>query len=311
MHPGPYGWEDEEYIIPFALYKFFGDIEILKVKYPVMLELIKKRIEFEGMILPENPNSPYCDWLNPTGANLSKVYFSSCWWLHMLDEISKIADILGDTEKSYELRQMFLRGKEEFNRLHFDADSCEYDEKIQSALVFPLAFGIAPEQYREKIASKLVEYIERDGMALTTGFTATRYIMNVLADTGHFDVAVKLLHRKEFPSWNYIFDTGATNMTESWNGMLDEDKSLSMSHFSLGSVVSWLFEYLGGIRVEDCRAGFSHVVFKPHFSEQIGDFKVTYNSVRGAITSEWHYEGGKPVARFSVPDGVSYEILTD
>ncbi len=309
MHEGPYGWEDEEYVIPYALYKFYGDKEILKVKYPVMLRLIEKREEFDGMLLPENPISPYCDWLNPTGANLSKVFFSGCWWLRMLDGIAKIADILGDTEKRDELRLRFMRGREEFNRRHFDYNACEYDEKIQSALVLPLAFGIAPEEYREKIAQNLIRYIERDGRALTTGFIATRYLMNVLADTGNIDTAVMLLQREEFPSWNYIFSTGATNMTESWNGMKDEDKSLSMSHFSLGAIVAWLFEYLGGIRVEDCSAGFSHVVLKPHFSPKIGDCRVSYRSPAGLITSEWHYEDGKPVWSYTVPDGVTVEVI--
>ena len=308
MHEGPYAWEDEEYVVPFALYKFFGDKEILRVKYPQMLALIEKRIEFDGMILPENPDARYRDWLNPTGHNLTERYFGRCWWLHMLDEIAKIADILGDTEKRDELRNRFNIGKEEFNRLHFDFENCEYDEKIQSALVFPLAFGLVPDTCREKVAKNLVHYIERDGNALTTGFVATRYIMNVLADEGYLDTAVSLLHRKEFPSWNYVFSTGATNMTESWYGMNDEDKSLSMSHFSLGSVVAWFFEYLGGIRVDECTAGFSHVVFAPHFSEKIGDCKVTYKTSRGLITSEWHYEDGKPVWSYSVPDGVTVEV---
>ena len=133
--------------------------------------------------------------------------------------------------------------------------------------------------------------------------------MNVLADTGNLDVAIMLLHRKEFPSWNYIFSTGATNMTESWRGMKDGDNSLSMSHFSLGAVVAWLFEYLGGIRVEDCSAGFSHIVLRPHFSEKIGDCRVSYKSPYGLITSEWHYEDGKPVYSYSVPEGVEVEVI--
>ena len=227
----------------------------------------------------------------------------------MLDEVSKIADILGDTKTRDDLREKFELGREEFNRRHLDFSACEYDEKIQSALVLTIAFGIIPESCRKKAAKNLVRYIERDGNALTTGFIGTRYIMDVLADTGNLDTAVMLLRKKEFPSWNFMLDTGATNMTESWYGMVDEDKSLSMSHFSLGAVASWLFEYLGGIRVDDCDPGFSSVVLKPHFSEKIGDCRVSYKTPYGLITSEWHYENGKPVWSYSVPDGVDVKIL--
>ncbi|MBQ9760460.1 MAG: family 78 glycoside hydrolase catalytic domain [Clostridia bacterium] len=309
MQPGPYGWEDEEYAIPWTLYKFFGDCEILRVKYPDMLALIEKRCEFDGMILPQNPHSPYNDWLNPTGQNLSPQFFSGCWHLRMLDIVSRVADVLGDTERRDMLRAQFEVGRAEFNRLHYDAKKAEYDERLQSALVFPLAFGIVPAEDRKRVGDTLCRYIAESNGALTTGFLATRYLLHVLADTGHFDTAIALLHRKEFPSWNYVFDTGATNMTESWLGMKDPDKSLSMSHFSLGSVVTFLFEYLGGIRVEECAAGFTHVVLHPCFDPTLGDCEVRYRTPQGEIRSEWHYENGNPVWSYSIPDGVSFEII--
>lgn len=308
MQPGPYGWEDEDYVIPWTLYRFFGDKEILRVKYPVMLKLIEKRQEFEGMILPENPHSPYNDWLNPTGQNLSKEFFSGCWYLRMLDNVSRIADVLGDLEKRDELRALFEEGCLEFNRRHYDFERAEYDEKIQSALVLPLAFDILPEGERQRAGNTLNRYVARDGYALTTGFQATRYLPEVLTKAGYLDTVVELFHRCEFPSWNDIFDSGATNMTETWLGMRDPDPSISMSHFSLGSVVSFFFEYLGGIAVEECSPGFSRVVLAPHFHEKIGSCSVRYQTPHGEIVSEWHYENGAPVWHYEVPNGVTAEI---
>ena len=308
MQPGPYGWEDEEYAIPWALYRFFGDQEILRVKYPIMLALIEKRQEFDGMILPEHPHSPYNDWLNPTGQNLSARFFSGCWYLRMLDIVSRIAKVLGDNERCEELKTRFAMGCEEFNRRHYDAQRAEYDEKIQSALVLPLAFGILPPSERQRAGETLNQYIVENGYALTTGFLATRYLLEVLIQTGHIDTAVKLLHRKSFPSWNAMLDTGATNVTESWFGMKDPDASISMSHFSLGAAVTTFFEYFGGISVEDSAPGFSHVVLKPHFHPEIGDLCVRYRTKYGEIVSEWHYENGKPVWSYQIPDGVTFEI---
>ena len=308
MQPGPYGWEDEDYVIPWTLYRFFGDEEILRVKYPVMLALIEKRQEFEGMILPEHPHSPYNDWLNPTGENLSKEFFSGCWYLHMLDIVSRVADVLGDAETRDALRARFEAGCLEFNRRHYDLTCAEYDEKIQSALVLPLAFEILPEAERQRAGDSLNRYVEKNGYALTTGFQATRYLPEVLTRTGHLDTVVKLFRRDAFPSWNFIFQTGATNVTESWFGMADPDASISMSHFSLGSIVSFFFEYLGGIAVEECAPGFSHVVLKPHFHETIGAVSIRYRTPHGEIVSEWHYENGTPVWHYEVPDGVTVEV---
>jgi alpha-L-rhamnosidase len=274
-----------------------------------MLELIEKRQEFAGMILPENPHSPYNDWLNPTGENLSKVFFSGCWYLRMLDIVSRVADVLGDTAKRDELRERFAIGCREFNRRHYDFEAAEYDEKIQSALVLPLAFDLLPIEERQRAGDTLNRYVAENGYSLTTGFHATRYLPEVLTQTGHLDTAVKLFHRTAFPSWNDMLATGATNVTESWLGMRDPDLSISMSHFSLGAVVSYFFEYLGGIAVEECAPGFSRVVFKPHFHPAIGDCCVRYQTPHGEIVSEWHYENGEPVWSYQVPDGVTVKIL--
>jgi alpha-L-rhamnosidase len=105
-----------------------------------------------------------------------------------------------------------------------------------------------------------------------------------------------------------MLGTGATNVTESWHGMRDPDASISMSHFSLGSVVSFFFEYLGGISVAESAPGFSHVVLAPHFHKEIGDCSVRYRTRHGEIRSEWHYENGEPVWHYEVPDGVTVEI---
>ena len=67
---------------------------------------------------------------------------------------------------------------------------------------------------------------------------------------------MRIVKNPTAPSWLAMLSTGATAMTESWDGEDDPDKSLSMSHFSLGSVGGWFFEYLGGIRVNDCAPGF-------------------------------------------------------
>ena len=140
--------------------------------------------------------------------------------------------------------------------------------------------------------------------------------MNVLCDYGYLDTAFMLLDRTDFPSWRYILNTGATTMTESWNGMASSDGSSSMNHFALGSVVGWMFEYLGGIRFERSSPGFRHIVLQPCFLPQIGSFRARYDSVSGPISVSWKFEGKKAIYCFEteqnvtlfLPDGVSRDF---
>ena len=305
---GPYGWEDEEYMLPWTLYRFYGDDSILRAKWDGMLALYERRKDTSGALLPKDPYSCYNDWLNPTGQNLSSDFFSHCWYLRMLDILSQIAKVIGDTERQHQFEKEFTDGKDLFHSTYYNNEDNEYSERIQSAAVLPLAFGLVPKENVTHIANALHRYLEKEDFCLTTGFLGSRYIMDVLSDNGYGEDVIKILHQSKFPSWKYILDSGATNITESWYGMNDPDKSVSMCHFSLGGGFSYFFEYLGGIRINECGAGFSHVVLEPYCFEEIGACSISYKSEHGIISSEWYFNNGELVWNYSVPDGVSCEI---
>ncbi|MBQ8388069.1 MAG: family 78 glycoside hydrolase catalytic domain, partial [Clostridia bacterium] len=174
-HSGPYAWEDEEYVIPLTLYRFYGDEGILRARFPKMLELIKKRSEEQGYLIPKVEGThQYCDWLSPTGVSPSKDFFGGCWFYHMLYTVSKIAAILGEDRTAAELAARAAATREEFNRLHLVDGGQDYDARCQCGIVLPMAFGIAPEEHREALAARLVKYIEEADYHLTTGFIGTR-----------------------------------------------------------------------------------------------------------------------------------------
>ena len=143
----------------------------------------------------------------------------------------------------------------------------------------------------------------------TTGFIGVRYLLEVLADWGHADAAMRIVQNPTAPSWRAMLDTGATAITESWNGTADPDKSLSMAHFSLGSVAGWFFEYLGGIRVNESDPGMRRVVLRPVMRPEIGRFGVRYRGAFGEIRTEWKFVDGQPVFTYRVPGGVTAEII--
>ena len=306
---GPYGWEDEEYMLPWTLYRFYGDKEILKIKYKSICALIARRMETaKGEPLPLNPYSCYNDWLNPTGQNLSPEFFSHCWYLRMLDVASRIAEVLGDTENQKLWREKFEQGKSYFNELYYNAEVGEYSEKIQSSAILPLAFMLVPDGEEQRVADSLHRYLENNKYHLTTGFQASRFILDVLSDYGYGEDAVKLLHQSEFPSWKYIIDSGATNITESWFAMNDPDKSISMCHFSLASSFAWFFEYLGGIRIYECSPGLEKIVLEPHCFEKLGSCKISYKSKYGKIVSEWRFDNGELSWNYNIPEGIHAEV---
>jgi alpha-L-rhamnosidase len=224
----------------------------------------------------------------------------------MLDVASQIAQALDDHDNQTLWRTKFEEGKRLFNELYYKDG--EYSEGIQSSAVLPLAFDLVPKGEEQRVADTLHRYLEANSYKLTTGFQGSRFILDVLADYGHGEDAVRLLHQDAFPSWKYILDSGATNITESWLAMNDPDKSISMCHFSLAGAFSWFFEYLGGIRINECSPGFESVVLEPYCFEKLGACSVSYKTKLGTITSEWSFEKGELVWNYSVPKGVTADV---
>ena len=76
-----------------------------------------------------------------------------------------------------------------------------------------------PDDLRAASADRLVELIRAAGTHLGTGFLATPFLLPVLADTGHLDVAYDLLFQDTEPSWLVMVDRGATTVWEEWGGV--------------------------------------------------------------------------------------------
>ena len=95
----------------------------------------------------------------------------------------------------------------------------ELTPDTQANHVRALAFDLVPAELRSMVADRLVELIRIAGTHLGTGFLATPYLLPVLADTGHLDVAYELLFQDTEPSWLVMIDRGATTMWERWNGV--------------------------------------------------------------------------------------------
>ena len=311
MELGPYGWEDETYEIPYTLYRFYGDVGILRATYPEMLKLVEKRREFPGMVLPEDPHAPYCDWLSPTGVSPDRFFFSGCYYIHMLDRVGQIGEILGDGDRAARFRKEAQAAKAEFNRRYLCDGGRDYAPHNQCGIVLPMAFGIAPRENRGTLADTLAEYVRQADYHVTTGFIGTRYLPEVLADYGYGELVYRLLVQPAAPSWMDMLKDGASAISESWVGLADPDGGVSMAHFSLGAITGWFFEYLGGIRINDSDPGLGKVVLKPHMLRESGRFEARYQTPVGEIYTQWECEGDVPRFRYRVPEGMDVEVILD
>ena len=86
---------------------------------------------------------------------------------------------------------------------------------------------------------------------------------------------------------------GATSIWERWDGWTPEkgfqDPGMnSFAHYSFGAVGEWMFKTIGGIETNG--PGFKHIIIRPFPDGRLSWAKVSYDSIRGPITTAWEIE---------------------
>ena len=91
------------------------------------------------------------------------------------------------------------------------------------------------------MADTIAADAEKNG--LRTGVYGTRYLLDMLSDYGHADLAYKIATRTDEPGWGWWLKNGHGSMFESWS--LD---SRSRDHHYFGSIADWMRQRLAGLR---------------------------------------------------------------
>ena len=183
----------------------------------------------------------------------------------------------------------------------------ESDTETAYALAYSVGFLTADE-----IKKRLPEILREKG-CLTTGFIGIRFILPTLCDIGETDLAYELIAKKEYPSWGYMLENGATTVWERWNGYTKENgfedpEMNSFNHYSLGSCVEWLYSYVLGIKLDEDT---EEVTIKPTVSERLTFAKGGTKVNGGKISVCWKREENVVTIEVAADGGVKYHVDTE
>jgi alpha-L-rhamnosidase len=120
------------------------------------------------------------------------------------------------------------------------------------------------------------------------GVIGMQWIFNVMARNGQANLAWKMLNQTTYPGWGYMVKHGATTIWELWNGNTANPAMNSQDHVMfIGDMLTWLFQYVGGIQSDAREPGFQHIVMKPHFLNGLTYVNTWHRSPYGKIISDW------------------------
>lgn len=119
------------------------------------------------------------------------------------------------------------------------------------------------------------------------------------------------MQQREYPSWGYEVDNGATTIWERWNSYIKgkgvhEPTMNSFSHYAFGAVCEWMMADLAGI--DRAAPGFDRVKIAPRPTGTITHASASTETRHGKLACSWKIEDGKFTAEVIVPPNTTAEV---
>lgn len=274
-------WTSTIAVIPWNLYLFYGDLKPLKDNY----ENIKLYVDHINQTYPEGTTTwGLGDWV-PVKSKSPVELTSTCYYYADVMILAKTAKLLGKFEDEKIYLALANKIKNAFNNKFLKKDTGIYGSGLQTELSVPLYWGIVPDDMKKKVAENLAKRVEADNFHLDVGLLGTKAILSALSDNGYGQIAYKIASQKDFPSWGWWIQNGATTLYENWDIKAAND--ISLNHIMFGEIGAWLFKGLGGIKPDEAQPGFKNVIIDPVVPETLNTYEAKHESGYGEINVSW------------------------
>ena len=331
---GASGWGDAAVHVPWVIHQATGDRQVLEDQWASMQAWVDfaagsaasgRHHTRKARSADPAPHERYIwdrgwhfgEWLE-AGENLEQTIaaartadpgpVATAYLFRSSQELSQIASLLGRDEDAERYAELAANVADAW-RMEFLGDDGRATPDTQATYARALTFGLIPDDLRAASAGRLVELIRAAGTHLGTGFLATPFLLPVLADTGHLDVAYDLLFQDTEPSWLVMVDRGATTVWEEWAGVDSEGlPHASLNHYSKGAVITFLHQYVAGVKPVD--PGYRRFRVEPRPGGGITWAEATHESPYGPIQVRWDLAAlGELTLVVQVPPGTTADVV--
>ena len=323
---GSAGWSDAGVLIPYRIYKRYGDQKILENSYDAMKKYADFKIKTLGKWYPtaiktgidrnykkyiSNYGQSYGEWAEPTEVHITGFRDFACphpeettaYIVYMLETMAEIAGVLGKQDDKKRFSEYAEKAKTGYGKL-IECPEFTLDTDRQAKLVRPLYMGLLDEKQTEFAKKRLITALERYDWRLGTGFLSTPFILYVLEKID-VEYAYRLLENEQMPGWLFMPKMNANTIWESWEGTQAQGGIASLDHYSKGAVLEWVVSEMCGIQV----SGENEFTLAPKAGGHFTFAKCEYQSVYGKVKSDWRRENGKTVYTISVPANTTAKVI--
>ncbi|HYH34643.1 MAG TPA: family 78 glycoside hydrolase catalytic domain [Nocardioides sp.] len=300
-------WHAAYVLIPWWLYEYTGDTRVVEKHY----EGIVRYLRLEHSVAEGHISSTGLgDYMSPdqVGNPPEDMRVSATAYVYEMTKVAaQMAELLGRAGDRASLLAEAARIKDAFNQQFYDREQHVYRDASagyrQTHNVLALAFGLVPEGDEQHVADNLARDVRevRDGH-LWTGVLGTKYLLPILTEYGHGDLAYRVATQVDYPSWGRWFESaeGSTTMWEAW------DDYRSRNHYFLGTIDDWFAEDLVGI--EPAAPGYREISVEPHPLGRLTHASGSTRTPLGRVASSWRKSGETFTLDVVVPVGATAHV---
>ncbi len=318
--PNPYAAGGGPYWCGFIItaswntYMNYGDLSNLQKYYPVMqrwLEYVDK-YSVDGL-LKKWPDTDYRgwylgDWAVPDGvdqkAEASVDVVNNCFVAVCYDKMKKIAQVLGKTVDAEMYRQKKIQLQEKIHQTFFNKEQNSYATGSQIDLTYPMLAGVVPDSLYSEVKKSLYSEIEdKHGGHWACGLVGIPVFTEWAIQNRADELMYSLLKKRDYPSYLYMTDNGATTTWEHWNG------ERSRIHNCYNGIGSWFYQAVGGIRNTDGMPAYKKVIIDPQIPKGITWAKTSKETPYGTLSVNWETEEKTMKMELEIPVGTEAEVV--
>lgn len=308
-------YESAMVIMVWELYQHYGDDRIVHSFYPCMKQWMDamETAGFPG----EVHEFGLGDWLAPVDTDISLIW--NAFFYRNCVIMFRCAELLGQKDAEMHFRTLAQKTLDDWNASFIGEDqmTCSLHGKrcdTQASYAIALDCGVVKGKTKQLFEKHLARKTEESGFTVQTGFFGTGSLNPMLSEGGYSEQAFKMIRQTQYPSWLYPVTQGATTVWERWDsytrdkGFGGRNAMNSFNHYSLGSVVSWLYEYVLGIKRDEKHPGFHHFFLEP----EIHGFEYAEGEIdtpSGKIVSRWKRKGKEVEYSCVVPPNTRATLL--
>ncbi|KAG9515407.1 glycoside hydrolase family 78 protein, partial [Aureobasidium melanogenum] len=312
-------WDDVVILLPWSLYRAFGDIEILKRQYPSMQMWLDKGVRRGTDDLWDPSFHQLGDWLDPSAppdrpgeAKTDGTFVADAYIVHVTRLMSVISDLVGNKGEAARYTLEHKKLKKAFGRKYITIEGLPVAD-TQTGIALAIVFDLFKTPDQAKVAAaRLERAVKLADFKVSTGFVGTPIITHALSSVGLQNLAYRMLFEKECPSWLYPITMGATTTWERWNSMfpdgsINPGEMTSFNHYALGSIVNWLHEVVGGI--SPLEPGWKHSLIRPVPGGSLTHAEVRHDTPYGMMSCKWLVDASHFRLSLTVPPNTTARVV--